>query len=132
MFMDADLQKKVESLQKRKDRWTPQLVPLEKVGATKVRQVAAGALHVIAITETDNLVLAWGKNSFGQLGIGSTLEQVFRPTKIKAFGQDRDSVRQAACGENHTIFLMNSGCVSTCGSNEFGQLGLAVDTDDSE
>ena len=36
-------------------------------------------------------------------------------------------MRQAACGENHTVFLMNSGCVLTCGSNEFGQLGLQQD-----
>lgn len=107
-------------------------MPLENVGATKVRQVAVGALHVIAITETENLVLAWGMNSFGQLGIGATPEHVFRPRKIKAFGQDRDSVRQAACGENHTIFLMHSGCVCTCGSNEFGQLGLALETEEEE
>ena len=40
-------------------------VPLEKVGALKVRQVAVGALHVIAITETDNLCLAWGMNTYG-------------------------------------------------------------------
>lgn len=145
MFMDTDLQKKVESLKKRKDCWTPQPVQFKSIltnhkdllagrapGSVKVRQVAVGAVHVIAIAEGDNLVMAWGKNSSGQLGIGSVADQVFRPTKIKSFGQDRDSVMQAACGENHTIFLMNSGCVSTCGSNEFGQLGLGVESDDAE
>jgi alpha-tubulin suppressor-like RCC1 family protein len=33
----------------------------------------------------------------------------------------------AACGENHTVFLMGNNSVQTCGSNEFGQLGLASD-----
>ena len=103
MFMDTDLQKKVESLKKRKDCWTPQPVQFKSIltnhkdllagrapGSVKVRQVAVGAVHVIAIAEGDNLVMAWGKNSSGQLGIGSVADQVFRPTKIKSFGRDRD------------------------------------------
>jgi alpha-tubulin suppressor-like RCC1 family protein len=31
---------------------------------------------------------------------------------------------QAACGENHSVFLLSNNTVMTCGSNEFGQLGL--------
>lgn len=31
---------------------------------------------------------------------------------------------QVACGENHSIFLLNNGTVMACGSNEFGQLGI--------
>lgn len=32
-----------------------------------------------------------------------------------------------ACGERHTVFLLRLGTLLTCGSNEFGQLGLSGD-----
>lgn len=71
LFMNADLKKKVDGLQKRKDQWTPVPVPLDvPSGTAKVRSVAVGAVHAIAILEGDSAVFAWGKNSFGQLGIG--------------------------------------------------------------
>jgi len=128
LFMNAELQKKYASLQKKEDRWTPRAIKWPAGhGTIKIRSVAAGAQHVIALAEADNTVLAWGKNTHGQLGTGDKEDYVFRPTPIKAFGQDRDAVKQVACGENHSVFLMNSSCVMTCGSNEFGQLGLVQD-----
>jgi len=35
-----------------------------------------------------------------------------------------------ALGENHSVFLMGDNTVQTCGSNEFGQLGLIQDAAD--
>ncbi|KAL1832745.1 hypothetical protein ACET3Z_002396 [Daucus carota] len=38
-----------------------------------IRQVACGAVHVVALSE-DGLLQAWGYNEFGQLGRGVTCE----------------------------------------------------------
>ena len=82
----------------------------------------------MAVLENDQGVFAWGKNQFGQLGLGKKTNQVFNPTRVNAFGGD-SQCRQAALGENHSVFLMSNNIVYTCGSNEFGQLGIAVDSD---
>ena len=121
-FLPKHLQKKIVDLEKKQDRWLPERVPFNN---QKVKYVAAGASHVIALMESD--VYAWGRNNFGQLGIGGQkVEQVYSPQKIKSFNADLKVV-QAACGENHSVFLLVNGSVMTCGSNEFGQLGLFQD-----
>lgn len=81
----------------------------------------------MAILEQNAGVMAWGRNTHGQLGIGKPFDQLFEPTRLKTFGQD-SAIKQIACGEKHTVFLLNNGTVMTCGSNEFGQLGLFVES----
>ena len=41
-------------------------------------------------------------------------------------------INQLVCGENFQIFLTNNGELWTCGSNKFGQLGLAVESESEE
>jgi alpha-tubulin suppressor-like RCC1 family protein len=40
-------------------------------GLQKVRVIAVGAFHNLALTE-DGILWAWGNNEYGQLGIGDT------------------------------------------------------------
>ena len=47
--------------------------------------------------------------------------QIDRPTVIPAL--EGKIVNQIHCGEFHTLFLLNSGELYSCGNNENGQLG---------
>ena len=47
--------------------------------------------------------------------------QVERPTVIP--GLDGKTVDQIECGEFHTLLLLNTGELYSCGNNENGQLG---------
>ena len=61
----------------------------------------------------------WGKNDYGQLGLGSENMLISCPSPIDA----NQSVISIASGLRHTIYLTSTRKVYSCGSNEFGQLG---------
>jgi len=92
----------------------------------KVIKVAFGYSHMALITnENINNLYTTGDNSYGQLGIGSdtslnvtTFQQIILNKKVL----DVD------CGEYHTGILTNDTDANlyTCGSNEFGQLGIGL------
>ena len=66
---------------------------------------------------------AFGRNNFGQLGIGDTTQ---RTTPVKV-GESSDWV-QVACGGYHTIAINSSGELYAWGYNLYGQLGLGDTT----
>jgi alpha-tubulin suppressor-like RCC1 family protein len=45
--------------------------PVRVQGLEKVRVIAVGAFHNLALTE-DGILWAWGNNEYGQLGTGDT------------------------------------------------------------
>jgi alpha-tubulin suppressor-like RCC1 family protein len=90
---------------------------------TDVRSVAAGESHGIAILN-DGTVKAWGKNTYGQLGINSTTDTT-APVDIPGI----DGVKQIAAGQHHSIALMDDGTVKAWGKNTYGQLGLGDNVD---
>jgi len=61
----------------------------------------------------------WGKNDYGQLGLGSENMLISCPSPIDA----NQSVISIASGLRHTVYLTSTRKVYSCGSNEFGQLG---------
>lgn len=63
---------------------------------------------------------AWGRCSEGQLGIGSSDDQLL-PRLVPSLSQRK--VVQVACGYDHTAVLTDAGALYTFGSNEHGQLG---------
>lgn len=63
-------------------------------------------------------VTAWGDNSNGQLGIGSTTGQV-APAVVKGLG----NVRKVEAGSGHVVALLADGTALAWGRNAFGQLG---------
>lgn len=88
-------------------------------------QVATGDNHCVVLKENGS-VWTWGKNSNGQLGDGTTIEngipkQVAGLTNIKA----------VAAGDNHTAALKEDGSVWAWGDNTKGQLGDGTNTDHS-
>src|SRR5262249_27330061 len=79
--------------------------------------VAAGANHTLAVS-CDHYVWAWGNNSAGQLGDGTTTE---RHTPIKVPGID--NVVCVGAGEDFSVALKSDGTVWAWGANSYGQQG---------
>lgn len=84
-----------------------------------ITEVAAGALHCLAITQEGNC-FAWGNNENFQLGLGPDLPKlVTSPVQIKA----ASNIKSAACGYQHSMLLNYSGQVFTMGIGDGGVLG---------
>jgi len=95
-------------------------VPLDFIGA-KVIQLAAGSNHSVALLE-DGKVMAWGDNSFGQLGI-ATSESVMSPTMVVNSAQvELTEIVSIAAGKNFTVAVDNTGNILSWGDNSLGQL----------
>ena len=73
------------------------------------------------------IILSWGRSASGELGIDdSSGEKIIRiPTVVTAFQREhaRASVKDIACGKQHTVILLEDGQVYSAGSNESKQLG---------
>ncbi|XP_068089297.1 probable E3 ubiquitin-protein ligase HERC3 [Hyperolius riggenbachi] len=67
-------------------------------------------------------MLCWGQSTLGQLGLNhGSISFISEP--VSATFPLADCVKQVACGENHTVFLLDDGRVFSCGGNSAGQLG---------
>ncbi|XP_005105124.1 probable E3 ubiquitin-protein ligase HERC4 isoform X1 [Aplysia californica] len=67
-------------------------------------------------------VLAWGKATFGVLGIGSSEENAVRsPKQVETL--DNVDLRQISIGENHSLICGKDGAIFSCGANDFSQCG---------
>jgi len=78
-------------------------------------------------------VLSFGANSIGQLGNGSTSYSSL-PVAVNTtsgVGYDGSNAIAIACGEYHSMILLNTGKVLSFGWNAFGQLGDSQNSGDS-
>ena len=87
--------------------------------------VAAGSNHTVAV-RSDGTVVAWGQNSYGQLGDGTATN---RSSPVILPGLT--GVVAVAAGVSHTVALKSDGTVVAWGSNTFGQLGDGTTTNRS-
>ena len=83
-----------------------------------VTAIAAGGRHTIAL-KSDGSVWAWGYNSFGELGDGSTIEK-HTPVPVSNLSS---GVAAIAAGQWHTVALKSNNSVWGWGANGSGQLG---------
>jgi alpha-tubulin suppressor-like RCC1 family protein len=72
----------------------------------------------------DGSVWAWGNNSNGQLGDGSTTQKN-TPVQVSVLS----SIRSVAAGSSHTAAMKSDGTVWTWGNNANGQLGNGLTVD---
>ena len=84
---------------------------------TGVKAISAGDSHTVAL-KNDGTVLAWGLNSSGQLGDGTTTDS-YTPVQVSGL---TDGIAISA-GDLHTVALKNDGTVWAWGLNHSGQLG---------
>jgi len=92
---------------------TPQQVP----GLSRIASISGGTNHYLALTVGGD-VYAWGDNSYGQLGDGTTQS---RETPIKVPGLS--DILDVAAGTNHSLAACYNGTVYAWGGNSYGQLG---------
>ena len=87
-------------------------------GLTGVVAIAAGVYHSLAL-RNDGTIYAWGGNTQGQLGIGSTSAAVSTPTKTL----NLTGMVALDGGGGHSVAVRNDGTVWSWGYNGNGQLG---------
>lgn len=79
--------------------------------------ISGGSNHSLSICNT-NTLKAWGSNTYGQLGDGTTTDRL-TPTSVSSI----TGVTKVEAGNYHSIALKSSGTVHTWGFNSKGQLG---------
>ena len=93
---------------------------------TKIEAVSAGCDFVLALT-TAGKVLAWGDNSHGQLGNGTTTSTA-TPVTVHVTVPGAGRVKSMFAGCAHSLALTTKGKVLAWGYNAFGQLGNGTTT----
>jgi alpha-tubulin suppressor-like RCC1 family protein len=103
-------------------------VPVKIAGLSRVTGIATGGDAALA-TENDGLsavtsVWAWGANYYGQLGDGTTAS---RATPERVTGLPA-AVAGISAGYGFAAVLGADGSVWDWGTNQFGQLGVALES----
>ena len=93
-------------------------------GFTTSPMISGGSMHTVAL-RNDGTVWAWGRNTSGQLGDGTTISHRFSPVQV----QNLNNVTAIFAGGLYTVALRNDGTVWAWGRNGAGQLGDGTTTD---
>ncbi len=96
--------------------------PVQVANLTNVIAISGGADFSLAL-KSDGTVWAWGLNSSGQLGDGTTTN---RKTPVQV--QGLTDVRFISGGGTHSLAIKNNGEVWGWGANGSGQLGNGTST----
>lgn len=103
-----------------------------KCRATSSGSIAAGSHHTCVVLDTGELK-CWGRNNFGQLGLGDTVDRLSPSVVPLGAGRTARSVASGTGiggGEtDHTCAILDTGAVKCWGHNDFGQLGLGDTVD---
>ncbi|NP_001088703.1 uncharacterized protein LOC495967 [Xenopus laevis] len=73
-------------------------------------------------------LFAWGANSYGQLGLGTTQDSLL-PQLVTGFPNHETVIKSISAGGGHSAAVTDAGHVYVCGQNSEGQLGLNHTTD---
>ncbi|HXW69609.1 MAG TPA: S-layer homology domain-containing protein [Dissulfurispiraceae bacterium] len=101
---------------------SPTFTPVQVSGLSGVIAVAGGKYYSLAV-QSGGLVWAWGYNSDGELGNGTTTE---RSTPVQVSGLS--GVIAVAAGNEHSLALKFGGTVWAWGLNSDGELGNGTTT----
>ena len=93
------------------------------LSTTVAETLSAGSLHTLKI-RTDGTLWAWGRNSFGQLGDGTTTDR-HSPVQV----QSGTTWLSVSAGSVHTLGIKTDGTLWAWGSNANGRLGDGTTTD---
>jgi alpha-tubulin suppressor-like RCC1 family protein len=96
-------------------------LPLAVKSPTGVAAVAAGTDHALALLG-NGTVMAWGANSAGELGNGTTQSSEGAPVPVNGLS----GVTAVSASDEDSAALLTSGSVMTWGTDESGVLGDGV------
>ncbi len=99
------------------------LAPAQVTSLANVVAISAGGGHTLAL-RADGTVWAWGDNTYGQLGDGTTTAR-FLPVQVPGL----TDVVEVAAGYDHSLARKRDGSVLAWGSNYAGHLGDGTTTD---
>ncbi len=106
------------------------VIDLDLPAGIIVKDISAGGTHTCALL-SDGLIKCWGKNDFGQLGLGNTNNRGDEPDEMGVHLAPVDlglglgiTVLGISAGSAHTCALLSNGTVKCWGKNDVGQLGL--------
>ena len=102
---------------------TPNLVVDEaNTPINNIRAIVSKGTHNLAVT-TNGELLAWGNNENGQLGNGSTVNQLHPEYVVDNENNKVTGIKTVATGYGHTVALKTDGTLLAWGRNRLGQLG---------
>jgi alpha-tubulin suppressor-like RCC1 family protein len=104
---------------------TSQATPVQVSGLSGVTAVSAGEDSYSLALLSDGTVWAWGSNSNGQLGDGTTTN---RSTPVPVSGLSGVTVTAVAAGWGYSLALASDGTVWAWGKNNEGQIGDGTTT----
>jgi alpha-tubulin suppressor-like RCC1 family protein len=87
----------------------------------KIKKICGGESHTVLLT-ADGEVYSWGRNNFGQLGLGATDAVVEEPRKVEV-----EDIEDISCGMNHTVLVNKEGEVYAFGALKAA--GIPTDND---
>ncbi|MGO8959313.1 MAG: RCC1 domain-containing protein [Streptosporangiaceae bacterium] len=93
----------------------------------KVKAVSAGCYHSLALS-TKGQIIAWGNNTYGQLGNGTTTASDLPLAISFEISRPVGSITQLSAGWFDSLALTSSGAVLAWGDNGNGQLGTGNTT----
>jgi alpha-tubulin suppressor-like RCC1 family protein len=99
---------------------------ITSLSGVAVQGLYAGEYHSMLVTTT-GAVMAWGSNSNGQVGDGTTTQRN-SPVSISFSGIGSNTILALSGGAEHTVALGSDGTVWTWGYNSSGQLGNGTTT----
>jgi len=91
---------------------------VQVAGISSVTAIAASAFHGLALL-SDSTVRAWGRNSDGQFGNGTTATFSLVPVTVAGATQ----IVSIKCGTNYSLAKKLNGSMWNAGRNLYGQLG---------
>lgn len=87
---------------------------------TKIRHLRCGYYHTIVLAAGGH-VFGFGRNDYGQLGLGHTMQRVFGPKEIDSI--EGKGICRVSAGCYHTVLIGSDGMLYVFGRNHHGQLG---------
>jgi NIMA (never in mitosis gene a)-related kinase len=97
------------------------LDPIQLPSTCKIRDTSISDSHFLVVTEEGN-VFGWGDGQKGQLCQNIETTWKHFPSKIETL--QRYNVVSACAGDGYSLFLTNYGIVLSCGTSNFGCLGI--------